>query len=141
VGEDWCIASAPGWPPGFRAVVRDNYFTEQIAHSPKYVCSPGDQKPHLEKNNTAAIKTQYDSGQDGAEGLAHFVLQELRQFAGVTDPYKQFPYVYPLINLPLLISFGFAQLILLWQVARLRGYSFRGLFSARSRRMPPKKEE
>lgn len=118
VSDDWCVAPAPGWPPGFRSVVRDGYFTDQIANLPKFKCSPGDIKPHLEKASTGISKLLEQLGPDSDQGAVRSLLESL----SATNPYRRFPYVYPLINIPLLLIFGIAQITVLYLIANTRWF-------------------
>jgi hypothetical protein len=119
-GRDWCVEPVGNWLPGFRGVVRDSYFTRQIEHLPKYVCSSGDIKPHLEKIvHEPARLDVVDS--ESIKGIAGMLFHEVVD----DDPYRLFPYFYPLINLPLLVIFGVGQIAILVRVARLRGYRLR----------------
>jgi hypothetical protein len=114
VDDSWCVAPAPGWPPGFRGVIRDQYFTRQIERLPKYVCLSGSAEPKPEATPASA---QLSSDPNATLGT---LLKSMIAGAVGKDPYERFPYVYPLINLPLLVLFGLGQLYVLLCIATVR---------------------
>lgn len=114
VDDSWCVAPSPGWPPGFRAVIRDQYFTRQIERLPKYVCSGG--SPHPQQDAKPASAQVAGDPNGSLTTLIKSMIAE----AIAKDPYQRFPYVYPLINLPLLLIFGLGQFYILLCIATVR---------------------
>lgn len=115
VEGDWCVFAAPGWPPGFRAVLKDAYFTRQVERLPKFECTGGD------RPQPRSATPQVAEGPDTVRGRLRAMF-----FAALSaDPYTNFPYVYPLINLPVLLLSFIGQAFVLFKIARLRRYCAR----------------
>jgi hypothetical protein len=119
--NNWCVSAPQSWLPTFRAVLPDGYFTSQLRV--RYQCAP-----EQTAGPPAKIIRPKSADETDATTISSVTLADLHKLlnsASSADPYKQFPYAIPLVNLPMWILSLFAQLWIIYLIFKERCYQLR----------------
>ncbi|CAO3410969.1 hypothetical protein [Azospirillum largimobile] len=111
---DWCIKPVQGLP-GFQAVLPGSEFTQKAAELGRFKCVDGKESPEIEggysKEEAVSLLEIIKKSENIKDFLAHFLRE---------DPYKNFPYVYPIVNILVFAASLSIQVFLLFLIFRRR---------------------
>ena len=114
--DDWCINPMQKWLPGFQTVLPGSEFTEKVAKLGQFKCVAGHETPVLGGENTQSKAQDFIGIVEKSENWKEVITYFFRE-----EPYKNLPYVYPIMNFSFLIAALLLQIYLLRLIFLKRG--------------------